>query len=123
VSLKDFASKSRFVNWNESDIYNIALNISYEEFLDLKPITSDKFDSEQFEIPVVVISGKDISKSILATKSKLLLNELISFWDSDPDLIVRIHKKGTGFYTKYTLEPSTKVYDKASGKIKNKGAK
>ena len=117
MRLQDFASQSRYLNWNENDTYNFALSVTFNEFCELKPVPSDKFDSEQFEIPIVIVEGKDTSLSILATKSKVLLNELISLWSENDNLIVRCHKKGSGFYTKYTVTSTDKVYDKASGKI------
>lgn len=123
MRLQDFALQSRYLNWNEMDTYNVALSITYEEFTNLTPSISDKFDSEQFEIPIIIIIGKDISESILATKSKILLNELISLWSDNDKLIVRIHKKGTGFYTKYTVTSTNSIYDKASGKTRKQTAK
>jgi len=123
MKLSDFATQSRYLNWNEKDSYNIALSVSFDEFLSLDEVQSDKFDSSQFEIPIVIIEGKSIEESTLATKSKVLLNELISNWSENEDLILKIHKKGSGFYTKYTVTSSDKLYDKASGKILKKPPK
>lgn len=123
VKLNEFAKQSRYLSWNESDTYNIALEISFEEFANLDEISSDKFDSSQYEIPILVISGKEVSQSTLATKSKVLLNELITYWSENENLILRVHKKGSGFYTKYTVTTSANIYDKASGKIVKKTAK
>ena len=123
VKLNDFAKQSRYLSWNEKDSYNIALGISFDEFLNLDEVTSDKFDSSQFEVPIFIISGKEVEGSILATKSKVLLNELINFWNEDSDLILKVHKKGSGFYTKYTVTDTSSIYDKASGKIRKKAAK
>ena len=117
MRLQDFASQSRYLNWNESDTYMVALAQTFDEFTNLEPITSDKFDSEQFEIPIFIIDGKLVTESTLATKSKVLLNELITFWDENESIILRIHKKGSGFYTKYTVISTNNIYDKASGKI------
>ena len=117
MRLDEFAKQSRYLNWNENDSYNIALQISFEDFISLDEIQSDKFDSSQYEIPIVIISGKEIELSTLATKSKVLLNELISFWNENPSLILKVYKKGSGFYTKYTVTSTNKIYDKASGKI------
>ena len=86
-------------------------------------ITSEKFDSEQFEIPVYLIDGKEVEISTLATKSKILLSELLSFWSENQGLILKIHKKGSGFYTKYTVTSTNTIYDRASGKFKKLPAK
>ena len=123
MRLDEFAKQSRYLNWNENDSYNIALQITFEEFCQLGEIASDKFDSTQFEIPIFVIDGKDVEVSTLATKSKVLLNEFITYWSESEDLILRVHKKGSGFYTKYTVTNTSKVYDKVSGKIKKQPAK
>ena len=123
MDLKSYAAQSHYLNWSETDTYNIALAITFDEFINLEPVTSDKFDSEQFEIPIIIIDGKDTSQSILATKSKVLLNELIKIWNELDSVIVRIHKKGSGFYTKYHVTTSTSIYDKASGKIAKKTPK
>ncbi|MCK5615654.1 hypothetical protein KAR91_78040, partial [Candidatus Pacearchaeota archaeon] len=116
MRLDEFAKQSRYLNWNETDTYNICLQTSFEEFISLGEIASDKFDSSQFEIPIFIISGKDVEDSIFATKSKVLLNELISYWNENEDLILKVHKKGSGFYTKYTVTSTFKVYHKVSGK-------
>jgi len=123
VRLSDFASQSRYLNWNESDTYNIGLSGTFHEFCELEPIRSDKFDSEQFEIPIIIVEGKTIVESTLATKSKVLLNELINFWAEQESLIIRVHKKGSGFYTKYTVKSTNSIYDKASGKIRKEPPK
>jgi hypothetical protein len=117
MRLDEFATKSRYLNWNEADNYNIGLEISFEDFCELDESQSDKFDSSQYEIPILIVVGKKVEPSILATKSKLLLNELIRFWSENEDLIVKIHKKGSGFYTKYTVTSTNNIYDKASGKF------
>ena len=117
MRLDEFAKQSRYLNWNENDSYNIALQITFEDFCTLGEITSDKFDSSQFEIPILIVSGKDTDPSTLATKSKVLLNEFINWWSENEDLILKVHKKGSGFYTKYTVTSTNKVYDKVSGKI------
>ena len=117
MRLDEFAKQSRYLNWNETDTYNICLQSTFEEFASLSEIANDKFDSSQFEIPIFIISGKDVEESTLATKSKVLLNEFISHWSESENLILKIHKKGSGFYTKYTVTSTSKVYDKASGKI------
>ncbi len=122
MRLDEFAKQSRYLNWNEKDSYNISLQVSYEDFLSLGEITSEKFDSSQFEIPVFIISGKEIEVSTFATKSKVLINELIGFWDENENLILKVHKKGSGFYTKYTVTSTSKVYDKVSGKISKQPA-
>jgi len=123
MRLDEFAKQSRYLNWNENDSYNISLAISFEDFISLGEVASDKFDSSQFEIPILVISGKESEASTLATKSKVLLNELISFWNESENLILKVHKKGSGFYTKYTVTSTNKVIDKASGKISKETAK
>ena len=123
MRLDDFAKQSRYLNWNEKDSYNICLSISFEDFISLGEVTSDKFDSSQFEIPIFIISGKESEPSTLATKSKVLLNELISYWDESENLILKVHKKGSGFYTKYTVTSTNSIYDKASGKISKQTAK
>ena len=123
MRLDEFAKQSRYLNWNENDSYNIALQISFDKFCQLDEISSDKFDSSQFEIPIYIISGKDSEPSTLATKSKVLLNEFITHWSENENLILRVHKKGSGFYTKYTVTNTNRVYDKASGKIVKKTAK
>ena len=123
MRLDEFAKQSRYLSWNESDTYNISLSVTFEEFCGLKPISSDKFDSEQFEIPIFVIDGKEVLPSTLATKSKILLNSLIEHWNEEENLIVRVHKKGSGFYTKYTVTSTESLYDKASGKIRKQPAK
>ena len=123
MRLDEFATQSRYLSWNESDTYNISLAITFEEFCGLQPISSDKFDSEQFEIPIFVIEDKEATTSILATKSKILLNSLIELWNEKENHIVRIHKKGSGFYTKYTVEGTEYLYDKASSKIRKIPAK
>lgn len=123
MRLQDFAKQSRYVNWSENDFYNLALGIDFEEFTTLEPTTSEKFESDQFEIPVFIIDGKESQPSILATKSKILLSELLSFWSEDQNCILRISKKGSGFYTKYTVVSTSSIYDKASGKIRKQTAK
>lgn len=123
MRLDEFAKQSRYLNWNEKDSYNICLQGSFEDFLSLGEVTSDKFDSSQFEIPIFVITGKEIEESTLATKSKVLLNEFINHWSQNENLILRVHKKGSGFYTKYTVTSTDKVYDKVSGKIVKQTAK
>lgn len=123
MRLDDFAKQSRYLNWSEKDSYNICLNCSFEDFIGLGETTSDKFDSSQFEIPIFVISGKEIEESVLATKSKVLLNEFINYWNENESLILKVHKKGSGFFTKYTVTSTNRVYDKASGKISKEAAK
>ena len=123
MRLQDFAKQSRYLNWNESDSYNISLSLSFEDFCELPEISSDKFDSNQFEIPIFVIDGKEVYESILATKSKVLLSECLAQWSDDPERILRVFKKGSGFYTKYTVTASANIYDKASGKILKKAPK
>ena len=123
MRLDEFAKQSRYLNWNETDTYNICLQTSFEEFISLGEIASDKFDSSQFEIPIFIISGKDVEESILATKSKVLLNEFINHWSENEDLILKVHKKGSGFYTKYTVTSTDKIYHKVSGKIVKETAK
>ncbi len=109
MRLDDFAKQSRYLNWNESDSYNICLQTSFEDFISLGEIPSDKFDSSQFEIPIYIVSGKDLEPSTLATKSKVLLNELINYWNESEDLIIKVHKKGSGFYTKYTVTSTSNI--------------
>ena len=123
MRLDDFAKQSRYLNWNEKDSYNICLQNSFDEFASLDEIASDKFDSSQFEIPIFIISGKDVEESTLATKSKVLLNEFINHWSENENLILKVHKKGSGFYTKYTVTSTSNIYDKASGKIRKQTAK
>ena len=123
MRLDEFAKQSRYLNWNETDTYNICLQTSFEEFVSLGEIASDKFDSSQFEIPIFIISGKDVEESTLATKSKVLLNEFINHWTEDENLILKVHKKGSGFYTKYTVTSTGKIYHKVSGKISKQPAK
>ncbi len=123
MRLDEFAKQSRYLNWNEKDSYNICLQDSFDDFISLGEITSEKFDSSQFEIPIFIISGKDVEESILATKSKVLLNELISYWSEDENLILKVHKKGSGFYTKYTVNSTNKLYHKVSGKFSKQPTK
>ena len=123
MRLDEFAKQSRYLNWNETDTYNICLQTSFEEFISLGEIASDKFDSSQFEIPIFIVSGKDVEESTLATKSKVLLNEFISHWSENENLILKVHKKGSGFYTKYTVTSTDKIYHKVSGKISKRPAK
>lgn len=123
MRLDEFAQQSRYLNWNETDTYNICLQTSFETFTSLGEIASDKFDSSQFEIPIFIISGKNVTESTLATKSKVLLNEFINHWSEDENLILKVHKKGSGFYTKYTVTSTSKIYDKTSGKISKQPSK
>ena len=123
MRLDEFAKQSRYLNWNENDSYNICLQTDFETFCQLDETASDKFDSSQFEIPIFIISGKEVEPSTLATKSKVLLNEFIGFWSENENLILKVHKKGSGFYTKYTVTSTSNVYDKASGKIRKQTAK
>ena len=122
MRLDEFAKQSRYLNWNENDSYNICLQTSFEDFCELGEIASDKFDSSQFEIPIFIISGKEVEESTLATKSKALLNEFLDHWGKDENLILKVYKKGSGFYTKYTVTSTSKVYDKMSGKISKQPA-
>ena len=123
MRLQDFAEQSRYLNWSEKDTYDIALAVTFDEFVDLAPTSSEKFDSEQYEIPIFVIDGKESFPTIIATKSKVLLSEFISLWSENQSYILRVNKKGSGFYTKYNVINSNKIYDIASGKISKNPAK
>lgn len=117
-SLGDYAHSGKYLKWQEQDWHNVALNLEYQEFYDIKPTFSDRHESEQYEIPVVVIEPDvDHYESILATKSKDLLVKLLNVWKEHENILVRLHKSGTGFYTKWTVTKIKQYYDKASGKV------
>jgi len=120
MKLEDYARSGRYLKWQETNIHHIALGISYDEFRNIEPVLSDRHGSDQYEIPIWVTDPDiDIYESVLATKSKHLLVELLNKWEKCPDTILRIHKEGTGFYTKWTINHTKKLYDTASGKVKN----
>jgi len=124
MRLEDYARSGRYLKWTDTNIHHIALSISYEEFRDIEPVLSDRHGTDQYEIPILVKDpDTDIYESILATKSKGLLVELLNGWKDDERIIIRLVKEGTGFYTKWTVTPSNHYYDKASGKVKNLPAK
>ena len=123
TKLSEFAKQSRYLNWNDSEFYNIGLIDTFADFVELDDVRSETFDSDQFEIPIFLFENKEVTQSILATKSKLLLNDLINFWAEQEALILRVHKKGTGFRTKYTVTSTSSTYDKATGKIVKQPAK
>jgi len=124
VKLGDYAHSGKYLKWKDTNIHHISLQSTYDEFYEIEPVLSDSHGSEQYEVPIRV-HDPDIEtyESILATKSKLLLVELINHWKVDENLILRIHKEGTGFYTKWKVAPSNHIYDKVSGKVKKRPAK
>lgn len=124
MKLEDYARSGKYLKWTDTDTHHIALAIDYEEFRNIEPVLSDQHGSDQYEIPVFVKDpDEDLYESVLATKSKHLLINLLNEWKDSPSIILRLHKQGTGFYTKWTIVRSTSFYDKASGKVKRLPAK
>lgn len=123
MRLDDYAKSGKYLKWNETDQHDISLAIPYEEFAALEPVFSDRHESEQYEIPIIAVDDSAPYESILATKSKFLLVELLNGWKDNENLVLRIKKAGTGFYTKWTVQRSNTIYDKASGKMRRLPAK
>jgi hypothetical protein len=118
MKLEDYAQSGKYLKWSETDVHDISLNISYDEFLQLEPIFSDNYGSDQYELPIVCVDKEPFYESVLATKSKNLLVGLINAWSQDDRKVLRIKKSGSGFHTRWTIQESDMYYDKASAKVK-----
>jgi len=124
MKLEDYARSGKYLKWTDTNIHHIALSIDYISFRDIEPVLSDQHGSEQYEIPIVVKNpDEDLYESILATKSKHLLINLLNEWKDMPNIFLRLTKEGTGFYTKWTVARTTSIYDTVSGKVKRLPAK
>lgn len=120
MKLSDYAKSSTYLKWVDTDTHDICCPCSYEDLCELQPTFNDRHNTEQYEIPIFVVSTDKVSESVLATKSKTLIVQLLSCWEPSPQRIIRLKKTGTGFYTKWTTTISNKYYDMASGKIVSK---
>ena len=124
TKLEDYARAGKYLKWVGTDIHHIALDIQFDGFKNMEPVLSDRHGTDQYEVPIIVQDvGQTLYQSILATKSKDLLVKLLNIWQEDPRIVVRLHKEGTGFYTKWSVDITEFRYDKASGKVTKQPAK
>lgn len=124
MKLEDYARSGKYLKWTDTNTHHIALNMEYDDFRNLEPVLSDQHGSDQYEIPIFVKDvDEDLYESILATKSKHLLVNLLNEWKESPTIFLRLVKEGTGFYTKWTISRIPFRYDKVSGKVKKLPAK
>ena len=116
MKLGEYAKSGKYLKWIDTDQYDIICDLeTYDDFFNLEPVFSEVYEAEQYEIPVMYLDNKEMVASVLATRSKDLMRQLLEIWEIDMRKIVRVKKRGHGFATKWIVQDSNKAWH--GGKI------